>query len=196
MARYSIGNSPSVSLVCASALWAVATVISKKLLTSVPPITLLVVQLAPSVLLLWFLTILKGGLRPRRRSLAPLALIGVLNPGLAYTLSMLGLTRTTANDATLVWAAEPIVIVALAWLLLLREPVTRRLPECRIGGAVCARTGRVSSPSAASSRSVARLARASMLRYSASTFLPIAVRVVPPAPRPPLRVCTRGSWKH
>ncbi len=61
MARYFVGLSPTVSLICASALWAIATVISKQLLTSVPPITLLVVQLAPSVLLLWFLTILKGG---------------------------------------------------------------------------------------------------------------------------------------
>jgi drug/metabolite transporter (DMT)-like permease len=49
-----------------------------------------------------------------------------LNPGLAYTLSMLGLTRTTASVATLLWAAEPVLIVALARLLL-REPVTRRL---------------------------------------------------------------------
>jgi drug/metabolite transporter (DMT)-like permease len=126
MARHSVGISPTVSLISASALWAIATVISKKLLTSVPPITLLVVQLAPSVLLLWFLTILKGGHRPRWRSLAPLAFIGLLNPGLAYTLSMLGLTRTTASVATLLWAAEPILIVTLAWLLL-HEPVTRRM---------------------------------------------------------------------
>jgi len=39
----------AVSLISASALWAVVTVISKKLLTSVPPVTLLVLQLAPSV---------------------------------------------------------------------------------------------------------------------------------------------------
>ncbi len=134
MARYSIGISPTVSLVSASALWAIATVISKKLLTSVPPITLLVVQLAPSVLLLWFLTILKGEPRPPWRSLVPLALIGLLNPGLAYTLSMLGLARTTASVATLLWAAEPILIVGLAWVLL-REPVTRRLITLTIAAA-------------------------------------------------------------
>jgi Type IV secretion-system coupling protein DNA-binding domain/EamA-like transporter family len=87
MARHSVRLSPTVSLICASALWAIATVISKKLLTSVPPITLLVFQLLPSVLVLWLLTILKGGPRPSWRSLAPLALIGLLNPGLAYTRS-------------------------------------------------------------------------------------------------------------
>src|SRR5258708_37256339 len=126
MARHSVGLSPTVSLICASALWAIATVISKKLLTSVPPITLLVFQLVPSVLLLWLLTIFKGGPRPGWRSLAPLALIGLLNPGLASTLSMLGLTRTTASVATLLWASEPVLIVALAWLFR-SEPPTRRL---------------------------------------------------------------------
>jgi hypothetical protein len=35
MARHSVGISPTVSLISASALWAIATVISKKLLTSV-----------------------------------------------------------------------------------------------------------------------------------------------------------------
>jgi drug/metabolite transporter (DMT)-like permease len=134
MARYPVGLSPTVSLICASALWAIATVISKKLLTSVPPITLLVVQLAPSVLLLWILTILKRAPRPRWRKLVPVALIGLLNPGLAYTLSMLGLTRTTASVATLLWAAEPILIVALAWFLL-SEVITRRLITLTISGA-------------------------------------------------------------
>jgi drug/metabolite transporter (DMT)-like permease len=52
MARYSGGIMQAVSLISASALWAVVTVISKKLLTSVPPVTLLVLQLAPSVFVL------------------------------------------------------------------------------------------------------------------------------------------------
>ncbi len=134
MARYSVGLSPTVSLICASALWAIATVISKKLLTTVPPITLLVVQLTPSVLLLWILTFLKGGPRPRWRSPLPLALIGLLNPGFAYTLSMLGLARSTASVATLLWAAEPILIIALAWVLL-REAITRRLITLTISAA-------------------------------------------------------------
>jgi drug/metabolite transporter (DMT)-like permease len=111
MARHSVGLSPTVSLICASALWAIATVISKHLLTSVPPITLLVFQLAPTVVLLWPLAILKRGHRPGWRSLVPIALVGFLNPGFANTLSMFGLSRTTASVATLLWAAEPILII-------------------------------------------------------------------------------------
>jgi drug/metabolite transporter (DMT)-like permease len=55
----------------------------------------------------------------------PLALLGLLNPGLSYTLSMLGLAKTTASVATLLWAAEPALIIATAWLLL-QETITAR----------------------------------------------------------------------
>jgi len=58
--------------------------------------------------------------------LLPLVALGWLNPGLSYTLSMLGLTRTTASVATLLWAAEPALIVGMAWVVL-REPLTGRL---------------------------------------------------------------------
>ena len=126
MARHQFAIPPNISLALASALWAVATVISKQLLTSVPPITLLVLQLAPSVVVLWLLVVASGRKYLAWRDLFPVALIGVLNPGLSYTLSMLGLSQTTASVATLLWAAEPALIVALAWCVL-REVITTRL---------------------------------------------------------------------
>lgn len=126
MARHSLGLAPSASLILACAFWAVATVISKDLLAAVSPITFLVIQLVPSVALLWLLVLARGPRRLRWRGLLPLALLGWLNPGLSYSLSMLGLTQTTASVATLMWAAEPALIVAMAWLVL-REPVTVRL---------------------------------------------------------------------
>lgn len=109
---------PVLSLVMASALWGVATVISKAVLASVPPVPFLVLQLAPSVVLLWGLVLLRGGARLPAGTLAPMLLLGVLNPGLSYTLSMLGLARTTASVATLLWAAEPALIAVLAWPML------------------------------------------------------------------------------
>jgi drug/metabolite transporter (DMT)-like permease len=126
MSRYSFGIPPTISLVLASAFWGVATVISKKLLASVPPIPFLIVQLAPSVSLLWVLVLVGGVQQVQKRGLLPLALLGWLNPGLSYTLSMLGLTRTTASVATLLWAAEPALIIAIA-LPVLREQLTFRL---------------------------------------------------------------------
>jgi len=115
MARPASGIAPILFLVTAAALWGVATVISKNVLGSVQPITFLLIQLVPSVCVLWAIVL------STRTSLSlpvlPLALLGVLNPGVSYTLSMLGLTTTTASVATLLWAAEPALIVLVAWLL-------------------------------------------------------------------------------
>jgi drug/metabolite transporter (DMT)-like permease len=123
MERQFFGRSPALSLVIASAFWGIGTVLSKALLGSVPPILFLVIQLAPSVVVLWLLALLRKARAPRRNGLLPVLLLGWLNPGLSYTFSMLGLARTTASVATLVWAAEPALIVVLAGLLL-RERVT------------------------------------------------------------------------
>ena len=117
---------PAASLVLASALWAGGTIIAKQLLTSIPPVTLLVIQLVPSVLVLWILVVVRGVPPFSTRTALPIALIGLLNPGLSYTLSMLGLAHTSARVATLLWAAEPALIVVMAWLML-REPMTARL---------------------------------------------------------------------
>lgn len=123
MGRQFSGLSPSLSLVIASAFWGVGTVISKELLGSISPILFLLIQLAPSVLVLWIAVVVGGLLPMSRRGLLPILVLGWLNPGLAYTLSMLGLAHTSASIATLIWAAEPSLIVALAWLLL-RERIS------------------------------------------------------------------------
>lgn len=51
--RTSMRVSSAVLLVLACALWGGATVLSKALLASIPPVTLLVLQLAPSAATLW-----------------------------------------------------------------------------------------------------------------------------------------------
>lgn len=125
MARTFPGLAPTVSLTLACALWGVATVIAKSLLGTAPPITFLVMQLVPSVVLLWLLVAARGVRSVRWNGVGAVALLGLLNPGLSYMLSMLGLTMTSASVATLLWAAEPALIVATAWLLL-REKVSAR----------------------------------------------------------------------
>ncbi|WP_119305009.1 DMT family transporter [Dongia deserti] len=126
MARHSLGLAPSASLVLAAAFWAFGTVIAKHLLASLPPVAFLVLQLAPSVVVLWILVLANGTPRVAWRQMLPIAALGWLNPGLAYTFSMLGLVQTSASVATLLWAAEPALIVTMAWLVL-RERVTVRL---------------------------------------------------------------------
>ncbi len=122
-AEVNAGPRPGKALAAAAAVlsaacWGSATVLSKGLLEHMPPLTLLAVQLGASVTFLWlavWIMRLRVHLdRPTRRA----SLSGLLEPGIAYTLSIAGLALTTASNATLIGTAEPLFIVLLAWLFL------------------------------------------------------------------------------
>ncbi len=112
-----------VPLVLASACWGIATAITKFALTEFPPVTLLVIQLVVSVLFLWSVIAVSRVRVPTFRQWLPLGILGWLNPGLSYALSLLGLTSTTASMSTLLWATEPVLILLLA-AFVLREQLT------------------------------------------------------------------------
>lgn len=112
-----------VSMVLAAACWGSATVMSKGALAYIPPLTLLVVQLSVSIIFLWAIIAFRHARIPTGKDALQLGWIGLLNPGIANTLGLLGLTLTTASMSTLIWAFEPIVILGLAWLIL-RERLT------------------------------------------------------------------------
>jgi drug/metabolite transporter (DMT)-like permease len=172
MARHPLGLAPSLSLVLACLCWAVATVVSRHFLATVPPIAFFVVQLVPSAVALWLLVLARGVGRLSWRGIGPLLLIGLINPGLSYSLSMLGLARTTASVATLLWAAEPALILMMAWLLL-KETITLRLllmTATAIGGALLV-TGLASGAPIAGSLSGAALILAGVLCCALYTVL-------------------------
>lgn len=113
-------------IVLSTICWGSGTVLSKGILAHTPPITLLVIQLAVSVIFLWTLIAFQRLSIPPLRQLIRPGLTGLLEPGLAYTFGLLGLSLTTASMAALIWAAEPILILGLAWLVL-GERLTRPL---------------------------------------------------------------------
>lgn len=118
-----MSHSPSrrraaLALTLAAASWGVGTVVSKRAVDEIPPLTLLPIQLAASLVALAFLMRLRG-LPFRDRSASPvLGRLGLLNPGLAYALSLLGLVHITASMSVLLWAMEPLMVLFLAGLLL------------------------------------------------------------------------------
>ena len=111
-------------LIGAAASWGIATVITKHALGEIPPITLLPIQLASSVLLVTPFLLLRQRELPRTERLGKLTALGVLNPGISYALGLLGLVFITASESVLLWATEPIMIMALA-AVMLREQITR-----------------------------------------------------------------------
>jgi drug/metabolite transporter (DMT)-like permease len=105
------------------ACWGCGTVLSKQALgRGVAPLTLLAIELAASCLLLSLSSVVLRIRLPRAAAMIKLALLGVLNPGFAYALGLLGLATISASMSVLLWATEPVLIMLLA-VLLLRERV-------------------------------------------------------------------------
>jgi drug/metabolite transporter (DMT)-like permease len=99
--------------------------LSKQVLNrGVAPLTLLVLELAASVVLLLVMVTIRGIRLHWTSNLRKLALLGVLNPGFSYALALLGLASISASLSVLLWATEPLIILLLA-ALLLRERVAK-----------------------------------------------------------------------
>lgn len=110
------------AMVLSAACWGSATVMTKGALDQVPPFTLLAIQLASSVAFLW----LAAAVMRTRIALEPgtarAAATGLLEPGLSYGLSVPGLALTTAANASIIGAAEPALIILVAWALFRHRP--------------------------------------------------------------------------
>ena len=107
-----------LAAILSAACWGSATVMSKGVLDHMPPMTLLAMQLTASITVLWLVVlVLRSRVRfdpPTRRA----SLSGILEPGVAYMFGIVGLMLTTASNAALIGAAEPLLILLLAWLVL------------------------------------------------------------------------------
>lgn len=115
-----------VPLVAATACWGAGTVVTKQVLDDVAPLTLLPMQLTASCVLLLVACLVRRERLTWSPATRRLTALGVLNPGLAYALGLLGLVSITASMSVLLWAVEPVLIVLLA-VVLLREHVPPRL---------------------------------------------------------------------
>jgi drug/metabolite transporter (DMT)-like permease len=103
-------------------IWAVCNIINKLLLDDgVAPLTLLTAQLLISTPSLWIVTFAMGR-RPKIAIVLRLMALGVLQPGLAYGLSIIGLTMTSATIEALLFSTETLFIIAFAWLILGERP--------------------------------------------------------------------------
>jgi drug/metabolite transporter (DMT)-like permease len=122
-------NRPQIISVLAATLsalcWGSATVMSKGALGQVPPIMLLVIQLTGSLVFLWTILLARGVRAGALRDALRIAWLGLLEPGLAFVLGLVGLAETQAGNATLIASSEAIMIAALS-ALLFRERLSLR----------------------------------------------------------------------
>lgn len=119
----------TMMLVAAAACWGLGTVLSKYALEGFAPSALLPFQLLMSTIVLGaFLTVSRTPVRAMERPVR-VAALGVLNPGVAYALGLIGLSRIDASTAVVIWAVEPVLIVVMAYLIL-RESLTWTAISC------------------------------------------------------------------
>jgi drug/metabolite transporter (DMT)-like permease len=114
------------ALVAAAACWGLGSVVSKQVVDDVVPLTLLPLQLTVSCAVLLLIVVARRESFTWSPPVRRLTALGVLNPGLAYALGLVGLTTITASMYVLLWATEPIVILLLA-ALVLREHIPATL---------------------------------------------------------------------
>ncbi len=110
------------ALMIGSALaWAGGLISSKAVLdsTGASPVALLTVQLGASVsALAIFVVVRRLPIRAARRDGWP----GLLEPGIAYQLSLAGLASTSASNATVLASLEPVAIPLLGFALFRQRP--------------------------------------------------------------------------
>ena len=119
--------SGAVFAALASLCWGAATVMSKSALSQFAPLTLLVVQLAVSVLCLWIVIWWRRLPQASPVELLRVAWLGLLEPGLAYMLGLFGLAQVGAAQATLIQSAEGIMIVLVSAVVFRQRPSIRFL---------------------------------------------------------------------
>jgi drug/metabolite transporter (DMT)-like permease len=117
------------AMIGSAACWGGATVMSRDLLVHIQAPTLLVIQLAASVAALLLLAIPHRPLQYVSASLGRISLTGILEPGLAYSVGLWGLSLTSASSASIIGSTEPVFIILLAWLVSRGAP-SRKLMVC------------------------------------------------------------------
>jgi O-acetylserine/cysteine efflux transporter len=112
---------PLLALIAASFLWGAAVSGTKYALAGFGPATLLGVELVAATAFLWAVLLIRG-YRPPRTWWLP-ALLGLLEPALAYLAEASGLSMTSAVHGSLISGLESAIVVVLA-AAVLREAVT------------------------------------------------------------------------
>ncbi len=103
-----------LSVIC----YALSLTLTKKALEFLLPFTLLIIQTASSVAFLWTIVLWQGLKIPLNRNILIMGCIGLLEPGLSEIFIIQGLALTTVSNATFINATEPVVTIALAYVIL------------------------------------------------------------------------------
>jgi probable blue pigment (indigoidine) exporter len=94
--------------------WAIASVLTKAATGKLPPQLLFATELAVGAITLWTWVLYSEPFRISIRTACKLALPGLLQPGLAFSITFVALQWTTISNETLIWSTESILMLLLA----------------------------------------------------------------------------------
>lgn len=112
-----------LTLIVAAIGWGLATTATKYALAGFEPMTMLLVKMAAATIVLWAVLLVRGT-RPTTGK-SRFALLGLFEPALAYGGLTVGLTYTTATNASLLGVTESCFVLILA-ATFLRERIRSR----------------------------------------------------------------------
>ena len=115
---------PVLFLSLAALAWGISTALSKIAVEQLTSLDLFAIEVGTGALCLGAVAWARGA-RPRRISREVVAL-GLLEPGLAFLLFDIGITRTAATHGALLLSTDTLFTVGLAWALL-DERIDRRI---------------------------------------------------------------------
>lgn len=104
--------------VLSAACYGLTIVATKEALADIPPLPLLTIQTASSVAFFWLAILWQRVRISWEWDTLKMGLAGLLEPGLSYIFGMIGLSLTTASNASFIGTTETIVTIGLSWLLL------------------------------------------------------------------------------
>lgn len=113
----SSSRSASVYLALAGAMliWGLSFLVTKKIVSHMPVITLLFLRFAIASIVLGAVVAIRGGLRLPRRDIAVLAGLSVLSPVGYFLFETFGVANTQPSHVAVIIAAIPTVVFLIAW---------------------------------------------------------------------------------
>jgi drug/metabolite transporter (DMT)-like permease len=109
----------------AASIWGGMYVVSKAVMTVIPPYLLLTLRLLLGILTLYLVITLAGGIKVTRQQFWQLFWVGFVGYGVSVGLQFVGTNLSTASNGSLVTSATPAFVLIFA-ALLLREKITWR----------------------------------------------------------------------
>jgi drug/metabolite transporter (DMT)-like permease len=116
-----------ISGLSAAAIWGGMYVVSKVVMETISPFTLITSRLLLGIGVLYFVILWRGGLRISRRSFWQVFWVGAIGYGVSLGFQFVGTKLSTAANGSLVTSATPAFVLLFAALILGERITPRRL---------------------------------------------------------------------